>query len=155
MASSAPDPGPTWTWDHRTGLEIAASGDQIGSDTVEPQPKGANMKGRIWDGKAVQAGMADGRWDSPESVQVFLTPQAARMVALSLGRLKQAHGTLPGEAQELLTALDYVMVGDPTSTRAAKQMEAGKGMTPDGGYKAPEKRSPITGEDISDKRRYS
>jgi hypothetical protein len=76
------------------------------------------------------------------------TPEAARTLALTLGRLKQTTMTLPGDAQELLTALDYVMVGDPHSRRQHDVMEAGKGMTPDGGYKAPE--NPYTGKSLEE-----
>lgn len=94
---------------------------------------------RRWDGKAVhvrQKGI-DGILSNKE-ITVELGQQAARTLALSLGRIKQTTFALPGDVQELLTALDYVMVGDPASSRKHAEMEAGKGMTPDGGHKAPE-----------------
>ena len=104
------------------------------------QGKGPNMAGeREWDGRAVSVAHKglDGVF-SHKQIRVELTEKAARTVALALSRLKQTTMTLPGDAQELLNALDYVMVGDPASTRAQREMETGKGMTPDGGYRAPE-----------------
>ncbi len=120
-------------------FKTAGSGGPIGSDTVEYQQEGANMADREWDGKtvSVQRKGLEGLF-SNKPIRVEFTEQAARTVALALARLKQTTMVLPGEAQELLTALDYVMVGDPASTRAHNELEAGKGMTPDGGYKAPE-----------------
>lgn len=93
---------------------------------------------RRWEGKAVTVSQASGEGRQP--IGVYMTPQAARTLALSLGRIKQMTFSLPGDVQELLTALDYVMVGDPSSTRKHAELETAKGMTPDGGYKAPEPR---------------
>lgn len=96
---------------------------------------------RRWIGRAVEVSVlavAEPISRHLKPVELALTTKAARTLALALSRLKQTTVTLPGDAQELLTALDYVMVGDPASTRAHREMEAGKGMTPDGGYKAPD-----------------
>lgn len=94
---------------------------------------------REWDGRSVSVRH---RSDVHKPVRVELTEKAARTIALALSRLKQTTMTLPGDAQELLNALDYVMVGDPNSTREHRQMEAGKGMTPDGGYRHPQNMAP-------------
>jgi hypothetical protein len=93
---------------------------------------------RVWDGRAVSMMQRSEVAMTQKLIRVDLTPQAARTLALALGRIKQTTFTLPGDVQELLTALDYVMVGDPHSRRKHAELEAGKGMTPDGGYKAPE-----------------
>lgn len=69
--------------------------------------------------------------------QILLTEKATRTLALALMRLRQTTIPLPGDVQELLDALNYVTVGDPDSRAAHRRLEAGKGMTPDGGYKAP------------------
>lgn len=127
-------------------LKTADSHNGIGSDRVEPQQKGANMKPqRRWDGKAVIVSKASGVPEGIKPIGVYLTEKAARTVALSLDRLKQTFITLPEEVQELLTAIDYVTLGDENSTQLHDAMNVGKGMTPDGGYKTPENRSPITG----------
>jgi hypothetical protein len=94
---------------------------------------------RTWNGRAVMA--MEGGTIPAKPIVVALTPRAVRTLASTLARLKQTRGTLPGDAQELLNALDYVMVGDPNSVRKHTEMEAGKGMTPDGGYKAPTPRN--------------
>jgi hypothetical protein len=96
---------------------------------------------RTWDGRAVKVqpmGLED--LFSGKDIRIEVSEKAARTLALALSRLKQTTLTLPGDAQEILNALDYVMVGDPASTREHSRMEAGKGMTPDGGYRAPNER---------------
>lgn len=86
----------------------------------------------VWDGKTVHVtDMGPGR--DRRQIEVSLTEGAARKLALSLSRLKQTTFALPDECQELLDALNYVLVGDPDSRAAHQRMEAGKGMTPDGG----------------------
>jgi len=129
-------------WNYPRPIPKTADSEQpTGSYTVEPQQgEGANMRSDAnWEGKAVNVRRKgiDGIL-SNKQVQVELTEQAARTIALTLGRLKQTTLTLPADAQELLTALDFVMVGDPASRAAHRDMEAGKGMTPDGGFKEPE-----------------
>lgn len=98
----------------------------------------------IWDGKAVslkRKGL-EGLF-SNKQILVELTEDAARKLSLALMRLKQTTVPLTGDAQELLDALNYVMVGDPDSRAVHRRMEAGKGMTPDGGYKEPENPYPL------------
>lgn len=85
-----------------------------------------------WDGKTSKVVNS-----APNRVDVTLTNDAARMLALALARLKQTTISLTPEVEELLTALNYVLVGDPASRAAHARMEAGKGMTPDGGHRAP------------------
>jgi hypothetical protein len=85
-----------------------------------------------WDGKTLKVVNS-----APNRVDVTLTNDAARMLALALARLKQTTISLTPEVAERLTALHYVRGGDPASRAAHARMEAGKGMTPDGGYKSP------------------
>jgi len=93
---------------------------------------------RDWNGRDVRVlGGLGERETTGRTVSVELTNKAARTLALSLMRLKQTTITLPAEAQEFLDAINYVTVGDPASNAAYARMEAGKGMTPDGGYRKP------------------
>lgn len=97
---------------------------------------------RFWDGKTVHViELPD---PDRRNVEIAVTPETAHQLALVL---RQANGignpiVLPEGVAELMTALDYVLVADPVSVAAHKRMEAGKGMTPDGGYKFPEPPQP-------------
>jgi hypothetical protein len=84
---------------------------------------------RHWQGRgiSVHPGEQDG------SVQVWLRPEVASNLIKTLTRLEQTAVQLPGQMAELKQALEYVITGDDASERAHRQMEAGKGMTPDGG----------------------
>lgn len=96
---------------------------------------------RDWNGRDVRALGNLGERETPGlTISVELSNKAARIIALSLMRLKQTTLTLPAEAQEFLDALNYVTVADPASVAAHNRMEAAKGMTPDGGYKTPERK---------------
>ncbi len=99
-----------------------------------------------WAGRAVQVMFRDHRSNFP--VQISLSEEAARKLALSLGRLRQTYsmGLMP-EAEEVYQALNYVLVGDPASVALHAKMEASKGMTPDGGHKSPNPR-PLRATDI-------
>lgn len=94
---------------------------------------------RIWDGKTVHfsdrglTGIFDHR-----DFEMGMTERTARELALTLAKCKQTYFTIPSSIQEILDALNYVLVGDPASVQAHSRMEAGKGMTPDGGHKAPD-----------------
>jgi hypothetical protein len=90
---------------------------------------------RVWDSRNV--GVVDLE-EVRRPIAIRLTPQAARTLIMTLGRLEQTTFQLPGDMAELKQALEFVITGDAASARAHRQMEAGKGMTPDGGYKAPE-----------------
>lgn len=99
-------------------------------------------KPRIWDGRAVrfaQRGLDSILDNKPYRAE--LTEDAARKAALALSQLRQflrQHNTdLEPEMEELLNSLNYVLVGDPNSVAQHQRMEAGKGMTPDGGHKLP------------------
>jgi len=94
---------------------------------------------RFWDGRTVQfaskglGGIYDARcWD------LGLTEETARQLALTLAKAKLTYFALPPAMEELLNALNYVLVADPASVAAHRRMEAEKGMTPDGGYRRPE-----------------
>ena len=97
------------------------------------------MKRRTWDGKAVSVdpGSLSGLMtDKP--FEVHSSEATARKLALLLSSHKaMTQAALEPEMDELLTALNYVIVADPTSVQAHSRLEAGKGMTPDGGYKYP------------------
>jgi hypothetical protein len=92
------------------------------------------MDKRSWLGKTVLVSQSA----NPKTyvpIVIELGSEAASELASSLLRLKQTTFALPDGVQELLQALDYVLVGDPASTASHKRMEAGKGMTPDGGWR--------------------
>lgn len=117
-------------------------------------------KPQIWDGKAVKVStpsQANGkRWSKP--IAINLTEEAARRLSWGLAMLAQYHKErnpnaeqhLVLEVQELLDALNYTLIGDPRSRAKYVAMMEGrlssilatndvaKGMTPDGGYRAPE-----------------
>lgn len=104
------------------------------------------MKPRFWNGKTVHVTQTDPLHDRRE-VDVALTRETAGQLANLLRKANSGLGTvfdpLPAGLNELMNALDYVLVGDPASVKAHHRMEAGKGMTPDGGHKAPDAR--VTG----------
>lgn len=93
-------------------------------------------KDTFWDGKTVHAAHTNPEHDR-RHVEIAVTPETANELALALTRLKQTTFVLPDGAQEVLDALNFVMVGDPVSVAKHKRMEAGKGMTPDGGHRRP------------------
>jgi hypothetical protein len=103
-------------------------------------------KTQIWDGKAVLVYTASDEDAKVMSrpVQILLTEEAARRVSLAIAsyaairKAWQHERILLPEVQELLDALNYTLVGDPGSERAYRIINAGKGMTPDGGFKAPQ-----------------
>lgn len=99
---------------------------------------------RFWDGKTVHFAMAPHHGDR-RSWELGLTEETARKLALALAKCKQTYFTLEPEVQEILDALNYVLVADPASVQAHQRIEAGKGATPDGGFKLPEptKRIPL------------
>lgn len=92
---------------------------------------------RFWDGKTVHVTTLMTERDR-RSVEISLTPQTSGDLSNLLRRVKQEYRELQPSMQELLTALDYVLVADPASVAEHRRMEASKGMTPDGGYCAPE-----------------
>lgn len=93
------------------------------------------MADRIWDGRAVhfaQRGLG-GLFDN-KPLRLDLKEEAARKLALLISKYKQiCNDEIEAESEEILQALNYVLVGDPVSHAAHRRMEAGKGMTPDGG----------------------
>jgi len=88
---------------------------------------------RFWDGKSVHI-VIDATQHDRRSVEIGLTPEAAGEVANCLRSLTAlGQPSLPDRVQELLQALDYVLVADPASVAAHRQMQAGKGMEPASG----------------------
>lgn len=103
--------------------------------------------------------MAEKRWDAGNRlavahrdthpsfpagvIDIQMPAETGRKLALALMRARQTWtGGGPGpEVEELLQALNYVLVGDPASVAAHRRMEAGKGMEPAAGdprsYEAP------------------
>jgi hypothetical protein len=99
---------------------------------------------RTWDGKAVAVspgGLAGVFSNKP--VEIRMTEEGARRLSFALASMaavRKSQGReqlLLPEVQELLNAINYVFVADPASVEAHRVMEAGKGMTPDGGYRFP------------------
>lgn len=89
---------------------------------------------RKWSGRAVSfAAVGLASVMTGKDFRADMTEDLARNLALALARLKQTTFALQPEVQELLDALNYVLVGDPHSQEAHRRMEVGKGMTPDGG----------------------
>jgi hypothetical protein len=99
-----------------------------------------------WDGKTVLALVNANTPHPGKPVGLALSDRTARDLALALARLKQTTFALQGGVQELLDALNYVLVADPASVLAHQRMEAGKGMDPAasdlGSEIGPERRSP-------------
>lgn len=94
---------------------------------------------RYWDGRTVHVARTNPEHDRRD-VDLALTRDAAGQLANFIRRqtgLSATFAPLTPELQEILNALDYVLVADPASIAAHRRMEAGKGMTPDGGYRTP------------------
>jgi len=89
------------------------------------------MNRKFWDGKSVHFTHVPSPHDRRDH-ELGLTEDAARKLALALGKLTQT-SLVPPEVQEILTALNYTLVGDPASVAAHAKMEASKGMEPSGG----------------------
>jgi hypothetical protein len=85
------------------------------------------MNDRTWHGRTVRIVEVPGEVRLP--IRISLRKGAAQSLALALHRLEQTTLGSP-DVQELLHALDYVLVGDPASQAAHRRMEAGKGMDP-------------------------
>jgi hypothetical protein len=90
------------------------------------------MESKYWDGKTVHLAHTNPEHDR-RSLELALTDQTARDLALALSRLKQTTFALQDGVQEVLDALNYVLVADPVSVAAHKRMEAGKSMDPAAG----------------------
>jgi len=89
---------------------------------------------RFWDGRTVHI-TQDASPRDRRKVEVGLTPNTASELALTL---RQAQGIdnpiqLTAGLVELLSALDYVLVGDPASVAAHRRMNDFKGMDPAAG----------------------
>jgi hypothetical protein len=112
-------------------------------------------KTQIWAGKAMDVATVDkaGARKINYPVVAMMTEEAARRIAMALasyaairahqqygvgGRIESDAALLLPEVQELLDALNYTLVGDPASKKAYRVLQAGKGMTPDGGFKSPQ-----------------
>lgn len=92
------------------------------------------MENKAWDGRAIALSLRSTHPRFPEGViDIQMGARTAQKLALSMHRLRQTTIMLPPEVQELVDALDYVLVGDPQSRAAHGRMEAGKGMEPSGG----------------------
>lgn len=85
-----------------------------------------------WNGKGVHVADLPPRHDN-RSVEIGLTPDAARELMLGLGRLRQTTFPLTPQMEELYTALSYVVGDRPFAVEAHRQMQISKGMEPSGG----------------------
>jgi hypothetical protein len=86
---------------------------------------------RHWDGRTVH--VTTNTYADRRSVEAGMTPETAGALANLLRShtgLANLLSPLPDELQELMVALDYVMVADPSSVAAHRRMEASKGMDP-------------------------
>lgn len=90
------------------------------------------MNNKHWDGKTVHFAQVPSPYDRRD-FELGMSEDTARKLALGLMKLKQTTMMLPPEVEEILTALNYVLVGDPASVAAHGRMEASKGMEPSGG----------------------
>lgn len=96
-------------------------------------------RNRFWDGRTVHFAHGGlGKIYDSRSFELALTEAAARKLALALSKYKQTYFSTEPEVEEILNALNYVLVGDPDSRAKHQRMETGKGMTPDGGHKPPQ-----------------
>ena len=80
---------------------------------------------RFWDGRTVHVAQTDPQRDK-RCVEIGLTPETGRELALALRRLQQTSLANAPAVDELVNALDYVLVGDPFSRRQHAEMEAAK-----------------------------
>lgn len=93
------------------------------------------MDRRFWDGKTVHVTTLETMetYRDPRSVEVGLTPETAGQLANLLrkqGGLANLLSPLPDGLQELMTALDYVLVADPASVHAHSAMLRGSSSNP-------------------------
>lgn len=91
---------------------------------------------RFWDGRTVHCIRGIPMQDRRE-VELSLTPDTAAHLAaiLTLAGMTQELGD---DLREIQDALDFVLKGDEASIEAHRRMKAGRGMTPDGGYREPD-----------------
>jgi hypothetical protein len=85
------------------------------------------MIDRFWDGKTSHVSLTNPTHDR-RTVDIALTPETARELSIALRRLEQTSLMSADGVRELADALDYVLVGDPSSRAKHRVMEAGKGM---------------------------
>lgn len=93
------------------------------------------MGKRVWDGKAVLVMPESTTPNRPIGMAISreTAGQLANLLRKNNDGLGNLFNPLPDGLNEVLNALDYVLVGDPASVAAHRRMEAGKGMEPSGG----------------------
>lgn len=109
-------------------------GSGIGSDTVHEMRGRDQMteQNRAWLGRNVHA-MADPITNPRKPIGIALSEGSAEELRSYLSKLSLGFIVADPSVGELLTALNYVLKGDPESTNTKRAMDASKGMTPDGG----------------------
>lgn len=92
---------------------------------------------RHWDGRTVHLAVTNPEHDH-RYIELAMNREAAESLRATLRLASQAFPQ-PLEVGEILEALSYVLgLGDiKENLNAYERMQRGKGMTPDGGYKAP------------------
>ena len=90
------------------------------------------MSQRQWTGRAVSLRQTLAVLVTGKSLTMELTEDAGRKLALAIKKLQQSYVMHGPEVQEVVDALDYVLVGDPRSVNAHTAMENRKGMEPAG-----------------------
>jgi hypothetical protein len=81
---------------------------------------------QAWDGPNVHGRRLSRLTADERTVEILLTEKAARRIALALRRMQQTTMVLPREGVELADALDFLMVGDPTSQAKQRELSAWK-----------------------------
>jgi hypothetical protein len=100
------------------------------------------MSREFWRGRKVNVSRTG--WRGHKGIQIELPESAASELALFLKERGLGRIFSPEVLNELETALDFILVGDPASVAAHKRMEASKGMDP--AESDPPKRGPGGGE---------
>jgi hypothetical protein len=91
---------------------------------------------RYWDGRTVHLGRTNPVHDRRE-FDLALTAETAAHLASFLTAAMPLVGT-GDDIREVRDALDFVLIADEASVEAHRRMKAGRGMTPDGGYREPD-----------------
>lgn len=94
------------------------------------------MDEKYWNGRSVHVAPTNPEHDR-RSVEIALTPEAAEALRAWMAKSNLAFLLMDPAIGELHEALEYVLVGHQRSIDNHRRMQAGKGMTPDGGYRMP------------------
>lgn len=82
-------------------------------------------RNRCWNSRTIHVNQIDPQRDR-RCVEISLTPETGRELALALRRLQQTSLANAPAVDELVNALDYVLVGDPHSRAQHAALERSK-----------------------------